>query len=104
MTNSIGSVTSQPVQAMLPGLWPPPTKGVDGGDGGFQELLIQSLQQGASGERQAQLDVLESLTGGDVTQIEALASLKKADLTLRLMLQIRNKMLDAYQQIQQMRL
>ncbi|HID23751.1 MAG TPA: flagellar hook-basal body complex protein FliE [Planctomycetaceae bacterium] len=70
----------------------------------FQDLLVRTLEETSSLEQQAQISVLESLTGGEVTQVEALAAMKKADLALRLMLQIRNKLLEAYQQIQQMRM
>ena len=71
---------------------------------GFQDLLVRALEETSSLEQRAQASVLESLTGGDVTQVEALAAMKKADLALRLMLQVRNKIVEAYQQIQQMRL
>ncbi|NOX54386.1 MAG: flagellar hook-basal body complex protein FliE [Planctomycetes bacterium] len=71
---------------------------------GFQDLLVRALEETSSLEQQAQVSVLESLTGGDVTQVEALAAMKKADLALRLMLQVRNKIVEAYQQIQQMRM
>jgi len=70
----------------------------------FQKLLLQSLEQVSAMEQQADVGVLQSLTGDDLTQVEVLSAVKKAELALRLMLQIRNKILEAYQQIQQMRM
>ena len=42
--------------------------------------------------------------GEDVTQIEAMTAMKKADLAMRLMIQVRNKIMDAYTEIKQMQM
>ncbi|MAG93002.1 MAG: flagellar hook-basal body complex protein FliE, partial [Planctomycetaceae bacterium] len=42
--------------------------------------------------------------GGDVTKVEVLSSIKKADLALRTMIQVRNKMLDAYREVINLRM
>ena len=65
----------------------------------FQALLGETLQL----EQNAQAQVETALTGGDVTQAEVLAAVKKADLSLRLLMQVRNKTLAAYNELQQMR-
>ena len=39
-----------------------------------------------------------------MTQIEVMTSMKKADLALRMMIQIRNKIMDAYDEIKQLRM
>jgi flagellar hook-basal body complex protein FliE len=70
----------------------------------FQGLLLDSLGQTNAMELSAQSAVEKSLTGGDITQVEVVSAVKKADIALRLMLQIRNKVLDAYQEIQQLRM
>lgn len=70
----------------------------------FQDMLLKSLDQTADLQRQSQAGIDQLLTGGDVTQVEVVSSLKEADLALRLMLQIRNKVLDAYKEVQQMRM
>jgi flagellar hook-basal body complex protein FliE len=43
-------------------------------------------------------------TGGDVQTAEVLTSMQKADMTFRLMLQIRNKLMQAYQEVNQIRI
>lgn len=70
----------------------------------FRDLVFQALGE-ANGLGQAgQNAVAESLAGGDITQVEVLTAVKKADLALRMMLQIRNKLLESYNEIKQMRM
>ncbi len=64
--------------------------------GQFQE--VNGLQQNADGM------VHQMLTGGDVNQAEVLTAVQKADLAFRMMMQVRNKLIDAYQQVQQIQI
>lgn len=75
---------------------PPPT--------GFQDALWQALSQVNSLNTEAQQSVEQSLVGDDLTMVESFTAVREADLALRLMIQIRNKLLDAYQEIQQLRM
>ena len=105
MTEAIGSLGALSPSVLPVGRGTFVDKPATGSTQGFQELLMRSIGDVGAMEQQAHTGVLESLTGsGDLTQVEALSALKKADLALRLMLQIRNKILDAYQEIQQMRM
>src|ERR1700680_4015670 len=70
----------------------------------FQNLLLDSLSQVEAMQQSAQTAVEKGLSGGDITQVEVLTSMKKADLALRLMVQVRNKILDAYNEVQQLRM
>jgi len=70
----------------------------------FGKLLAQSLGQVNGLEQAAHAAVERSFAGDDVTQVEALTSMKKADMAMRLMIQIRNKLLDAYTEIKQMQM
>lgn len=70
---------------------------------GFAELLEQSLQQVQGLTADANQAVERSLTGDDLAMVETFSAVREADLALRLMLQIRNKLVDAYQEVQQMR-
>jgi flagellar hook-basal body complex protein FliE len=72
--------------------------------GTFEKMFLQAITQTGQLDGQAQFAVQEALTGGDVTQVEVLSAVKKADLAMRLLLQVRNKVLDAYNEIQQMRM
>lgn len=76
----------------------------DGSNSSFQDLLLQSLQQVNSIEQTGQQAIQESLTGGEITQVEVFSAVKQADLALRMMLQIRNRVMEAYNEIKQMQL
>jgi flagellar hook-basal body complex protein FliE len=69
----------------------------------FLNLLQQSVERGAGLQTDADMAVMQALSGEDVTQVEVMAAVKKADLALRMMLQVRNKLLDAYNELQQIR-
>ena len=71
---------------------------------GFQDLLLSSLQQTIDAQRISEAAIESSLTGEDITQVEVLSAVKKADMLLRMMLQIRNKLLEAYNEIKQMQM
>jgi flagellar hook-basal body complex protein FliE len=70
----------------------------------FGDLLLKSLNQANGMQESAQDAVEKSFAGDDLTQIEAMTAMKKADLSLRLMIQIRNKIMDAYTEIKQMQM
>ena len=70
----------------------------------FQDALWQALEQTNSMNNQAQTSIQQSLAGDDLTMAESFTAFREADLALRMMLQIRNKLIDAYQEIQQLRM
>jgi flagellar hook-basal body complex protein FliE len=70
----------------------------------FGDLLAKSLAHVNGLEQSAQTAVEKSFVDDDMTQIEAMTAMKKADLALRLMIQIRNKIMDAYAEIKQMQM
>ncbi len=71
---------------------------------GFQNLLLQSIQQVNGMEQQANLAIEQSLSGGNITQVEVFSAVKKADLALKMMMQVRNKLLEAFNEIKQLRM
>jgi flagellar hook-basal body complex protein FliE len=75
-----------------------------GGNVDFQSLLLDSISQVTSLDAQAQGAIQESLMGGDITQVEVFTAVKKADLALRMLLQMRNKAMEAYDEIKQLRM
>jgi flagellar hook-basal body complex protein FliE len=70
---------------------------------GFAELLQQSLGEVQGLNLQANDAVQRSLVGDDLGMAETFTAVREADLAVRLMMQIRNKLVDAYQEVQQMR-
>ena len=50
-------------------------------------------------------DMVHSLlTGGDVNEAEVLTAVQKADLAFRMLLQVRNKLIEAYREVQQIQI
>lgn len=70
----------------------------------FQDMLMNSLSETNAMQQSAQTAIETSLSGGDITQVEVVSAVKKADMALKLMIQIRNKLYDAYQEVQQIRM
>jgi len=70
----------------------------------FQNLLLDVLGQTSAMEQSTQAAIEEVVAGGNMTQVEALSALKKADIALRMMLQVRNKLLEAFNEVKQMQM
>ena len=99
--NSISGVVSQPIQPpVLPGLG----GGVKQPSSDFKNLLIDSIRQVNDAQKSADHAVETLVTGGDVNPAEVLTAVQEADLSFRMMLQGRNKMIQAYQEIREIRI
>jgi flagellar hook-basal body complex protein FliE len=82
----------------------PGTSAAPGQSPPFADLLLQQLGQVNALDQSAQAAVEKSLSGGDISQVEVLTEMKKADLALRMMIQVHNKIFDAYTEIKQMQM
>ncbi len=72
-----------------------------GAPGGFGESLHRLVSAADQAGRQANTAVLDMLAGsGDVH--DAMIALQQADLALQLTVQVRNKLVQAYQEIMRM--
>ncbi|MEM6797942.1 MAG: flagellar hook-basal body complex protein FliE [Planctomycetota bacterium] len=74
------------------------------GEGSFKNLLIDSIQNVNNMQQQADQAVEAMFTGGDVNPAEVLTAVQKADLAFRLTMQMRNKVMDVYQEIKDIRI
>ncbi len=70
----------------------------------FVELLTSGVQQVNQTQQQAAGLVHQLLTGGDVQQAEVMTAVQKADMSFRMLVQIRNKLLQAYEEINAIRI
>jgi flagellar hook-basal body complex protein FliE len=69
----------------------------------FKDFLLESLGQVNTMQLDANSAVQNLMTGGDVNPAEVLTTVQKADLAFRMMLQIRNKLVQAYQDVKDIR-
>jgi flagellar hook-basal body complex protein FliE len=85
-------------------LSPPAAPALEGGQAPFKNILLEALDQVNSMQQQADAAVEQLVTGGDVNPAEVLTTLQKADMSFKLMLQIRNKLVQAYQEVNNIRI
>jgi flagellar hook-basal body complex protein FliE len=69
----------------------------------FKDFLLGSLQEVNASQQQANALVERLYTGDDVNPAEVMVSVQKADMAFRLLLQIRNKLLAAYEEVKNIR-
>ncbi|TWT77215.1 flagellar hook-basal body protein FliE [Posidoniimonas polymericola] len=72
--------------------------------GQFKGMLVDSIQSVNSMQSQADQAVETLFTGGDVNPAEVLTAVQKADLAFRLTMQMRNKAMEVYQEIKDIRI
>lgn len=100
MALSINTLGSTPAAAPMP----PAVGKPDAGSSSFASYLMDSLNEVNSMQAEANQAVETLATGGEVNPAEVLTAVQKADLVFRLTMQIRNKLVAAYQEIQNIRI
>jgi flagellar hook-basal body complex protein FliE len=66
-------------------------------------LLADGVGRVNNMQHDSQQLVEQLLTGGDVNQAEVFTSVQKADMSFRLLVQIRNKLMQAYEELNSIR-
>ncbi len=95
-------ISSIPIQAAPPGALEKAFHRAEDGPS-FKTFLLESLDRVNAMQQDADRAV-EKLFGGDeVNPAEVLTAVQKADMSFRLLMQIRNKLVEAYRELQQMR-
>src|SRR5687768_2187654 len=84
---------------------PPPAPGLETAQPqeAFKDFLLQSIDQVNTMQLDANSAVQNLMTGGDVNPADVLTTVQKADLAFRMMLQIRNKLVQSYQEVKDIR-
>jgi flagellar hook-basal body complex protein FliE len=79
---------------------------IGGAAGGtsFKDVLVDSIQQVNTMQLQADQAVETMFSGGEVNPAEVLTAVQKADLAFRLTMQMRNKLMDVYNEIKDIRI
>ncbi len=85
---------TQPTSPTVPG----------GGDegGGFGSVLKGAMEQAGQLDKNAQQQIGELLQGDRQDIHNVMIAVEKADVTFQLMMQLRNKILNAYQEVSKM--
>ena len=88
----------------MPAMPAPPKAGAGADAASFKDFLIKSIQDVDSAQQQANKAVETLMTGGDVDPASVLTAVEKADLAFRMMLQMRNKVMQVYQEVKDIRI
>ena len=70
----------------------------------FRTVLLESLEQVNRLQQEADAQAARLATGETDNVAEVFSAVRKAEVAFGLLMEIRNKLMDAYQEIQQMRL
>jgi flagellar hook-basal body complex protein FliE len=92
------SGASAPLPLGLPEAAPAASSG-----GSFKDFLVQSIREVNAMQQAADQAVEKLATGGEISPAEVLTAVQKADLAFRLILQVRNKLVQAFEEIQNLR-
>lgn len=88
----------------VPGSGASPRGGVSAGGGvDFKDLLLDKLDEVNRLQTEAGKSVEKLVTGESQNMAEVFSAVRKADVAFSLLMEIRNKLMDAYEQVQQMR-
>jgi flagellar hook-basal body complex protein FliE len=101
MSNSISPLRILPAEISQPsaaGVASP----AEEGQGGFLSTLQDSMDAAEGAQGEAQNQVAQLLNGKGADLHSAMIAVEKADLSFQLMMQVRNKIVQAYQQISNM--
>lgn len=92
----------QPIQSLPPLALKPvdkPTSDTSAATASFQDMLTNMISDVHAQEQQADKAIEQLHAGGEKNLHEAMISMEQADIALRYMVQVRNKALEAYQEI-----
>lgn len=92
-------IRNQPIQ--VPGSALQPGAGAGAADGGFKAVLKNALEDINTLQSQAD-DAVAKLQTNKGSMHEALIAMEKASLSFQTMVQVRNKIVEAYQEVMRM--
>jgi len=89
----------------IPNFIPGPTgagTGMDAGGAGFSDILKNAVNTVNSLHDNAAAQVSNVMQGGGADMNDVMIAVEKADVSFQLMMQVRNKIVNAYQDIEKM--
>ncbi len=97
----MSSVTFGAIPNYVPGT-PAPDTGADAGGASFSDVLKNAVNTVDSLNDNAAAQVNSLLQGGGADINSVMIAVEKADVSFQLMMQVRNKIVNAYQDIEKM--
>ncbi len=107
MSSALQNLSQMQSASGVSGINAPGLGGVGGANGAdatsFKNILLDSIREVNSMQQDAAAAVEGLATGENVNPAEVLTAVQKADIAFRMMMQIRNKLVQAYTQIESIR-
>jgi flagellar hook-basal body complex protein FliE len=75
----------------------------EAGGKSFQDVLLDSLGEVNKLQQEASAGIEKVMTGESNNMAEVFTAVRKADVAFSMLMEMRNKLVDAYREIQQMR-
>ncbi len=94
----------QPTQSAAVGTGLAVGEGAASQPGTFSQLLTGGVKNVNAMQQDATSQINELLTGGDVNQAEVFTAVQKADMAFRMLVQVRNKLMSAYEELNNIRI
>src|SRR5689334_14186491 len=98
------------IQGLQPGQLAAPASASSGSAGpaevgskSFQDFLLDSLGEVNKLQQEASAGIERVMTGDTNNMAEVFTAVRKADVAFSMLMEMRNKLVDAYREIQQMR-
>lgn len=101
MVDGVGMNPAGPIGPLGP-LKTGKTEGVEGGPA-FSDILKDSIENVNRLQKEADV-MLEKYTKGEASQDQVMVAFKKSQIAFEALLQIRNKLVEAFEEVQRMRI
>lgn len=101
MTNPIQPAGVPPLGSGFPAA--PAGKPADGPRDAFAAMLKSQIQQVSAMQSEADENVAQLMTGGNASVTDVFVAARKAEVAFSLLMEIRNKLVDAYEELKNMR-
>ena len=107
MNDPLGLINAQRPQGLAP-LRPPAAPGAAGhadasAGPAFKDVLLQNLKQVDALQQEAQTAIEDVVAGKRDDFAAVMTAKQKSDVAFQMLLQVRNKMMDAYEEVKQIR-
>ena len=99
-----GASPIRPIAPIKPGVAAPDTPGAaPAGGPSFKDVLVQNMSEVSQLQEDAHQAVEDVVAGKRADLGAVVTATEKADLAFQMLLQVRNKMMDAYEEVKQIR-
>jgi flagellar hook-basal body complex protein FliE len=103
MSNGIDAIRPNPLTPVAPASKPAAAESAPGGADSFANLLRSQLDKVSSLQSEADEQVQALVTGQSESMTDVFVAARKAEVAFSLLMEIRNKLVDAYDEIKNLR-